>query len=464
MGTIAEKLQGILDSKSAIRNSIIAKGISVDEETKLSEYAGKVDAIPISTSFYGVVRDVAVSNSAMTRVGNSDMHITLPIHSLMRRCLLLDNGTVNYYLHPTNSNLKADGSAAVLDGTDGQVMVEIPKHYRRIYLDGNFEYYLISELPLQGFELVPLQYESAYEASIDRSNAALPKLASVVNLTSAFRGGNNTSAWDNTYRSLLGRPGTSVSLTDFRTFARRRGSDRWNCEVYTTYKASVILYYIEYANLNCQIAFNAQPTAQGYKQGGLSDGVTTLNSTDWNNFNSYNPFVPCGHTNSLGNTTGVVPYVMPAEYGSLTVNVPSYRGIENIFGHVWKWTDGCKCRIQAADSGALSQFYVSENPSSFNSVDYTGYTLKGLLPRTEGYIKRMLIGELMASEVGASSVTYYSDYFYTSIPGTGEAQRGVLFGGSASHGARAGLSCASANYAASSSTANVGSRLCYIPV
>ena len=464
MGTTAQKLQAILDSKNAIKLAIESKGIDIDDNTLLSEYADKINSIPIATSFYGVIRDVTVSNSAMTRVGNLDMHVTLPIQSKLRRCLLLDTGTVNYYLHPTNSLLKADGSAALLNGTDGQIMVEIPKHYRRIYIDGNIEYYLISELPLQGFELVPLQYESAYEASIDRSNAALPKLASVVNLTSAFRGGNNTSAWDNTYRSLLGRPGTSVSLTNFRTFARRRGSDRWNCEVYTTYKASVILYYIEYANLNCQIAFNAQPTAQGYKQGGLSNGVTTLNSTDWNNFNSYNPFVPCGHTNSLGNTTGVVPYVMPAEYGSLTVNVPSYRGIENIFGHVWKWTDGCKCRIQAADSGALSQFYVSENPSSFNSVDYTGYTLKGLLSRTEGHIKRMLIGELMASEVGASSVTYYSDYFYTSIPGTGESQRGVLFGGDAANGAGAGLSCTSANYAASSASTSFGSRLCYIPV
>ena len=464
MGTTAQKLQAILDSKNAIKLAIESKGIDIDDNTLLSEYADKINSIPIATSFYGVIRDVTVSNSAMTRVGNLDMHVTLPIQSKLRRCLLLDTGTVNYYLHPTNSLLKADGSAALLNGTDGQIMVEIPKHYRRIYIDGNIEYYLISELPLQGFELVPLQYESAYEASIDRSNAALPKLASVVNLTSAFRGGNNTSAWDNTYRSLLGRPGTSVSLTNFRTFARRRGSDRWNCEVYTTYKASVILYYIEYANLNCQIAFNAQPTAQGYKQGGLSNGVTTLNSTDWNNFNSYNPFVPCGHTNSLGNTTGVVPYVMPAEYGSLTVNVPSYRGIENIFGHVWKWTDGCKCRIQAADSGALSQFYVSENPSSFNSVDYTGYTLKGLLSRTEGHIKRMLIGELMASEVGASSVTYYSDYFYTSIPGTGESQRGVLFGGDAANGAGAGLSCTSANYAASTTGTHFGSRLCYIPV
>ncbi|NBK99424.1 MAG: hypothetical protein EOM50_15665 [Erysipelotrichia bacterium] len=226
-----------------------------------------------------------------------------------------------------------------------------------------------------------------------------------------------------------------------------------------------MLYYIEYANLNAQLPFNAQPSVEGYKQGGLGDGVTTLNSTSWNGFNQYNPFIPCGHTNTLGNNTGVVPFVLPDEYGTpLTVHVPSYRGIENIFGHIWKWTDGCKCRIQANDSGSLSQFYISDNPESFNSVDYTGYILKGLLPRSEGYIKRILIGELMPSEVGASSVTYYSDYFYTSIPGTGESQRGVLFGGSALSGATAGLSFATTYHAASSTHTTFGSRLCYIPV
>lgn len=55
-----------------------------------------------------------------------------PIHERMRRCLLNDDGTVNYYLSLNDSTLKADGTAAVLDGTDGQVMVEIPKCYVRV--------------------------------------------------------------------------------------------------------------------------------------------------------------------------------------------------------------------------------------------------------------------------------------------------------------------------------------------
>lgn len=73
-------------------------------------------------------------------------------------------------------------------------------------------------------------------------------------------------------------------------------------------------------------------------------------------------------------------------------------------------------------------------------------------------------GENMPIEVGAGSTTYFSDYFYTNIPASGVAQRGVLFGGSANYGASAGLSCATTYYAATITYANVGSRLCFIPV
>ena len=72
-------------------------------------------------------------------------------------------------------------------------------------------------------------------------------------------------------------------------------------------------------------------------------------------------------------------------------------------------------------------------------------------------------GENMPTEVGAGSTTYFADYFYTNIPASGVAQRGVLFGGYATNGAPAGLSYARTNYTASSTAAPIGSRLCFIP-
>jgi hypothetical protein len=160
---------------------------------------------------------------------------------------------------------------------------------------------------------------------------------------------------------------------------------------------------------------------------------------------------------------------MPAEYNAAkTTNVPSYRGLENPFGHLWSWTDGCKCRIQSNDGGGLSEFLICDLPDKFQDSTYNDYEKRGNLPRNEGYVKEMLIGEFGENmpklATGGSSTTYFSDYFYTNIPASGEAMRGVLFGGGAYSGAAAGFACAAANYAASYSAAYVGSRLCFIPV
>lgn len=424
--------------------------------------------------YYGVQININVADPALVRVGRPELHVTLPVQSLMRRCLLDDSGNVITYLHATDSTKTDTGATADLSGANGMVMVEIPKHYRKFEFDGTTITALISLYPLPGFHEVPKMYRSAYEATIDRTVTATPKLASVVNTTAAFRGGNNNTAWDGTYRSLLGLPATQTSLTNFRKYARNRGAAGlngcgWNCDLYAAQLATYWLYVIEYANLNCQKDYNAEPTSEGYKQGGLGAGVTTLNGTKWNTYNSYYPFIPCGITNSLGNRTGVVEFTMPDEYdtGVVTkVNVPSYRGIENPFGHIWSWTDGCKCEIQSDADGALSKFYVCNDPAKFQDTSYTDYEQRGELPRKEGYVKRMMIGEHgenMPIEVGGSSTTYFCDYFYTNIPASGSAMRGVLFGGCAYFGANAGLSYADAHHTATGTTAYIGSRLCFIP-
>jgi len=425
--------------------------------------------------YYGIEFDANVANSACTRIGRPELHVSLPIQSRMRRCLLKDDGTVNYYLNATDSTKRDNGASANLTGADGQVMVEIPEHWRRFEMEGTKIRVFLSEFQLPGFHFVSKVYRSAYEAAIDRTVLASPKLASVVNTTAEYRGGNNTATWDGETRSLLGKPGTFTSLSNFRAYARRRGTAGkngagWNCDVYDIQKTCFWLYIVEYANLNCQAEYNAAPTSEGYKQGGLGNGVTTLNTT-WNNWNTYNPFIPCGHTNSLGNRTGVVDFVMPTEYGTLsTIKVPSYRGLENPFGHVWSLKDGCKCRISAnvASGGTgLSEFFVCSDPSKFQDSNYNDYELRGNLPRVEGYIKEMLIGEFgenMPKVVsGASSTTYFADYFLTGIPATGEAQRVVGFGGCGSSGSQAGLAGANTNNTASFTHNYYGSRLCFIP-
>ena len=413
--------------------------------------------------YYGIEWDTTVSNPLPTRVGKMELHQELPIQSLMRRCILNDDGSVNYYLNANDSTLRDNSAVANLTGIDGQVMVGIPDMYVRFEMDGNKRRCLMSAQELPGFIKWSKSYVSAYEATVER---ATNKLSSVVNETAEYRGGNNQSDWDSLSKTQLGKPATNISLNNFRTYARNRGSASWNCYTYQIHRKLYWLFAVEYANFNSQDTFNAALTSEGHRQGGLGAGVTTINGTSWNTFNSYYPFIPCGYTNSLGNHTGYIDFTMPTEYGTLTVQVPSYRGVENPFGHLWKWTDGCKCLIQSDASGGISEFYVCDTPANFTSSGTTNYQLRGNLPRTEGYVKEVILGEygeIMPLSVGGGSTTYFCDYFYTSKPETGVSERGVLFGGAASNGANAGFVYATTSNAATLTTASFGSRLCFVP-
>lgn len=415
--------------------------------------------------YYGIEWDITASNPKVTRIGKVELHQSLPLQNMMRRCILKDNGEVNYYLHANDSTKRDNGAAANLTGADGMYMVELPDTYVRFETDGNKSRCLTSTEALPGFHLWKQDYVSAVEATVERATS---KLAAVCNNTAAYRGGGNQDDWDALSKTQLGRPATNISLTTFRTYARNRGSVAWNCNVYSIHKKLFWLFAVEYANFNSQAAFTAELDENGYHQGGLGDGVTTLNSSKWSAFNDYYPFVPCGTTNSLGNKSGVVAYNMPAEYDAttFTVYVPSYRGVENPFGHIWKWTDGCKVMIQSDADGGLSEFYVCAQAANFTSSGTTNYEKRGELPRSEGYVKAICLGEdgeIMPLSVGASSTTYFCDYFYTSKPTSGTSERGVLFGGTANNSAYAGFVFAHTFYTASSAYAYFGSRLCFIP-
>lgn len=436
--------------------------LDTDGESKKAQLAALLPYLEEQCA-YGVEFDTTVSSPTCKRVGDSDLHKKLPIQSRMRGVLLDDEGKVVEYLDPK------DWTGQTRDGSRGQVMVEIPLHYRRFETDGTKRRVLLSEFPLPGYHQVPLSYVSAYEASVQRSTT---KLCSVANNSADYRGGGNQTAYDGTYRTLLGRPATSISRTNFRAYARKRkpGSTEWNCMTYGMQKTLYWLFVVEYATLNSQAAYNAEPTAEGFKQGGLGAGVTTWNA-DWNTFNGYNPFVPCGHTDSLGNGTGVVPYTAANDDASLTktFDVPRYRGIENPFGHIWQWTDGINVRISPTEANGgdnISKVFVCEDPALFKDNGYDGYSHVGNEARNEGYVKEVIFGE--GGEImpllctGAGSTTYFCDYHYTNIPTT-ETLRGVLFGGNALDGANSGFAFANSYNAPSSTPARIGSRLCFLP-
>lgn len=415
--------------------------------------------------YYGIEWDTTVSNPKPTRIGKMELHKELPLQNMMRNCILKDDGSVAYYLHANDSTKQDNGAAADLTGATGQMETELPDMYVRFETDGNKCRHLQSTEPLPGFHLWRKGYIGSVEATVKRSTSTL---ASVCNTDADYRGGNNDATRDGTYRTMLGMPATNISLTNFRAYARKRGSTEWNCNLYRLHKMIWWLFAVEYANFNSQADFNAALDENGYHQGGLGAGVTTWDGTSWSNYNGYYPLVPCGVTNSLGNHTGTVDYNVIGSDGSTvkTFAVPRYRGVENPFGHIWKWTDECKCIIQSEASGGLSKFYVCDNPANFTSSGTTNYDYRGNLPRSEGYVKALILGEdgeIMPLAVGGGSTTYFCDYFYTNIPTSGESERGVLFGGAANAGANAGFVFAFTGHSATTADANIGSRLCFDP-
>lgn len=407
---------------------------------------------------YGVEWDTASSSPDGVRVGNMQLHRELPVQSKMRRCLLDRDGGVKEYL---DNELSWGGSYL-----DYAVMTEMPEHWYKLYFNGTKFRMMLSEIPLPGYKHVDKFYISTYEARMYRTDNLLCSAAGASKLSDPnsinFRGGDNTAEWDDTYRSLLGCPVTNLTRDQFRQAARKRGSG-WEMYTYGAHKTLFWLFAVEYATLNSQKSFNVQKDANGFSQGGLGLGPTQM--TDWANFNNANPLIPCGYTNEFGNGSGEKAYVVKnsSDGTHATLMANRYRGIENPFGHIWKYTDGANIQVTTGDDG-LSILWTTDDPSNFSDSSYVGYDKKGNICRTDGFAKKMLLGEdgdIVATEIGGSSSTYWCDYYATNT--SANRMQVIQVGGNADSETSAGLAYVSAGDPPSGAYRRVGSRLCFFP-
>lgn len=404
---------------------------------------------------YGVEWDTASSSPDGVRVGNMQLHRELPIQSKIRGVILDNKGGIKSYLN--NSNW---GNIDIEYLTES-IMTEIPEHWYKLYQDGTKFRMMLSAMPLPGYNHIDQFYISSFESGIDRGSSTLISSYGVGSTNVNKRGGDNTSEWDGTYRSLLGCPVTYLTRDQFRQAARKRGSG-WEMYTYGAHKTLFWLFAVEYATLNSQKPFNAQKDANGFSQGGLGEGASQM--TDWINFNNANPLIPCGYTNEFGNGSGEKAYVVKnASDGThATLMANRYRGIENPFGHVWKYTDGANIQVTTGDAG-LSILWTTDDPSNFSDTSYTGYDKKGNICRTSGYAKKMLLGEngdIIPTEVDGSSSTYWCDYYRTTITIDGIF---VVLAGSSANGALGNSLASIYGGYTSNSARDIGTRLCFFP-
>lgn len=407
---------------------------------------------------YGVEWDMALSSPDGKRVGNMQLHRELPVQSKIRGCVLDNSGGVKKYLGASSWSQEDMSIDYLLEA----IMAEMDRFWIRFYIKGLKFGCMMSDTPMPGYTYINKRYMSAFEGGIDRPSMTLLSAYGVGSTNVNRRGGDNTSDWDGTYRSLLGRPVTNLTRDQFRQAARKRGSG-WEMYTYNAHKTLFWLFAVEYATLDSQKPFNAQKDANGFAQGGLGPGPTQM--TDWTNFNNVNPLIPCGYTNEFGNGSGEKAYVVKNASGGThaTLMANRYRGIENPFGHIWKYTDGANIQVTTGDTG-LSILWTTDDPSNFSDTSYTGYNKKGNICRTNGYAKKILLGEdgdIVATEIGGSSSTYWCDYYYTYT--SANRMQVVLVGGAAGHGSSAGLAYVATRNAPSDAARHLGSRLCFFP-
>lgn len=404
--------------------------------------------------WYGVSWSETSSNPDCTRIGNMDMHRTLPIQSMMKGYIYFKDGNPLYRMLKLNDSwTKCENHSAggwrdvstLLEDNNVNVMIKIPEFW---WIDDYVESTETHNLKIcphakPGWHHHKEAYVSAYEGYID----------------------------GNYYRSSKNKiPSVNFTRSTVRPKARANGlGNSWNIYTYNEHRAICHLFLVEYATRNSQKAVNTELTPEGFRQGGLGSGCTTGTATI-NGAQTWS-FIPTGSSDSLGSGSGEVTVTIQQtdSSGSNTTTTTRkcnrYRGIENPFGHVWKHTDDV---ISVYISGYGARFwYKCDSPDHFgDSISNDNPYYKNIAANAvvTGYKTKIVTTStcdfFALSCNNGSETTYWCDYNWDNTDGSLHC---LLIGGDSDAGGGAGLFLLYSYNEVGISAANVGSRLTYLP-
>lgn len=404
--------------------------------------------------WYGVSWSETSSNPDCTRIGNMDMHRSLPIQSMMKPFVITnyrhqspenilpidDNFSKSFY--STESNTQWE----VVFSLDTDIMIRIPEFwYTDEYVPSSKTHNLkICPHAKPGWYHHKEAYVGAYE--LCETSPSSGKVCSAKGLI-----------------PLVGR-----TREVLRKAVRANGFDgeaKWNLYTYEEHRAICHLFLVEYATRNSQKAVNTALTPEGFRQGGLGSGCTTGTATI-NGAQTWS-FIPTGSSDSLGSGSGEVTVTIQqtdssgSNTSTITRKCNRYRGIENPFGHIWKHTDDV---ISVYGNGHRT-WYKSVKPNQFATNKNTSYkpfcasTMVSNGYKTE--IKATPTCDFFATSVsGGSETTYWCDYNWDN---TDTSEHCLLIGGSSGNGGLAGLFALYSGVGFGHSSASIGSRLTYLP-
>lgn len=443
------------DNIHVATSNILASGVNVTKNmelySSLPTYTQVITQYDAPEDWYGVSWSETSSNPDCTRIGNMEMHRTLPIQSMMKPFAFQTQSFYKDQFVPLKENF-ANGMYGYVNNEEAEqvgsgvnIMVRIPEFwYTDEYVPGSKTHNLkICPHAKPGWYHHKEAYVSAYEAFNFGNKGRLISMKSVV-------------------------PTVNFTRTNGRTWARANGFDgeaKWNLYTYEEHRAICHLFLVEYATRNSQKAVNTALTPEGFRQGGLGSGCTTGTATI-NGAQTWS-FIPTGSSDSLGSGSGEVTVTIQqtdssgANTSTITRKCNRYRGIENPFGHIWKHTDDV---ISVYGNGHRT-WYKSVKPNQFSTNKNTSYkpfcasTMVSNGNKIE--IKATPTCDFFATSVsGGSETTYWCDYNWDN---TDTSEHCLLIGGRSDGGGGAGLFFLYSASGVGDSNASIGSRLTYLP-
>lgn len=431
---------------------------TVNYNIELTSTLPNIDTIPIEGTqpedWYGVSWSETSSNPDCTRIGNMDMHRSLPIQSMMKPFDITNiKDTVPEIILPIDDQFQktsyanANNNQQSIVSTDSDnIMIRIPEFwYTDEYVPKSNTHNLkICPHAKPGWYHHKEAYVSAYE--LCETSPSSGKVCSAKGLI-----------------PLVGR-----TREVLRKAVRGSGFDgeaKWNLYTYEEHRAICHLFLVEYATRNSQKAVNTELTPEGFRQGGLGSGCTTGTATI-NGAQTWS-FIPTGSSDSLGSGSGEVTVTIQqtdssgSNTSTITRKCNRYRGIENPFGHIWKHTDD----VISVYGNGYRTWYKSVKPNQFATNKNTSYkpfcasTMVSSGYKTE--IKATPTCDFFAISVsGGSETTYWCDYNWDN---TDTSEHCLLIGGGSGNGGGAGLFNLDSYNGVGNSGAHIGSRLTYLP-
>ncbi|EJX05677.1 hypothetical protein EVA_06215, partial [gut metagenome] len=414
--------------KKLVADAITKKGVptmETDSYAVMAENVGK-----IYKGSYDELFKVEVDNNMLSpevkRIGSAQFPNWLEAQT---QNAMVKDGKVNYLLDRKNSLKKKNGLASVIDGSDGDIMIKLPKFWFSIINGSNgVDRYTFSTTPQtsEGWKESPEIWVGSTEMVIEqRSGKNIAR--SCFNMSKEFRGGNNQSAWDELPKSLLGMPRTAVSHDAMRAACTNIGS--FDTGVYHQFDKRLydklnLMFMCIYGTRNWQADYagidpstgEERRNSDGFKYGGLGRGVVDCGGW-WDSFNSPNPFVKTDTGLELGCRSGVVEYALntgtPEEPFVIRLNVPVFLGIVNLYGHTFTAIDGLTKEIYQEGAQWKERWGIFTDPNRYVSAGTDGASIvveKDFV--TSGYIKQV-DNNLLPILVGASESSHHGDYLWS---------------------------------------------------